>query len=132
MKRGVKIALKIAGEVAVGLGVILLVALFIQFLLSGNTTSIDGHNDSRVPLKAVAVFVPGSVFSGHPSDMPPESWGGFGAETQMVLPLRVVFDAQGQHYEVSRRVLLPPFGAYFVAIHIDPQMQVSVVRRILW
>lgn len=115
-----------------GLAVILLVALGIQFLLGGNLTSINIYNDSNVPLRAVAIFVPGSVFSGHTTDMAPGDSGGFAVDTQMLVPLRIVFDAQGQHYEVSRRVLLPPVGAYFILIHIDSQMQVSVVRRILW
>ncbi|HYJ05755.1 MAG TPA: hypothetical protein VEX43_11510 [Chthoniobacterales bacterium] len=127
-----KRALTIAAGVAVGLAVIVVVLLAIQFLISGNLTGIDVHNDSNVPLQAVAVFVPGAVASGHRSDMSPGDWGGFGVQTKMFLPLRIVFDAQGQHYEVSRRVLLPPIGAYNIKIHIDPQMQVKVVRRILW
>jgi hypothetical protein len=128
----VKIALKVAAGVVAGLAVILFVALGIQFLLGGNLTSINIHNDSNVPLRAVAIFVPGSVFSGHTTDMSPGDSGGFAVDTQMLVPLRIVFDAEGQHHEVSRRVLLPPVGAYFISIHIDSRMQVSVVRRILW
>src|SRR5688500_133160 len=109
----------IAAGVAVGLGVIVIVLLAIQFLISGNSTSINVHNDSNVPLQAVAVFVPDSVFSGHRSDMSPGGLIGFDAQTKMFLPLRIAFDAQGQHYEVSSRVLLPPVGAYRIAIYID-------------
>jgi hypothetical protein len=127
-----KRAATIVAAIALGLAIILLVALGIQFLISGNLTGIDVHNDSNRPLKSVAVFVPESVSSGHASDMSPGDWGGFAVDTRMFLPLRIVFDAEGQHYEVSRSVILPPIGAYHIAIYIDPQMQVSVVRRILW
>lgn len=127
-----KIALKLAGGVAAGLAVVFLIALFIQFLLSGNLTGIDVHNDSGVALQGVAVVVPGADSRGQFHDMGPGDWGGFSVDTRMFLPLRIVFDAEGQHYEVSRPVLLPPVGAYNIAIYITPQMKVSVVRRILW
>ncbi len=127
-----KIALKVAAGLAAGLAIILGIAVFIQFLLSGNLTGVDVHNDSNVHLQGVAVVVPGADSRGQFHDMAPGDWGGFGVDTRMFLPLRIVFDAGGQHYEVSHRVVLPPVGAYQVAVHIDPQMQVSVVRRILW
>jgi len=66
----VKTLAKIAGGIAAGLAVIFLVAFIIQFLYSGNDTSIAVHNDSHVPLRGMAVFVPGSVFSGHPATCP--------------------------------------------------------------
>jgi hypothetical protein len=56
----------------------------------------------------------------------------FSADTRMLLPVRVVFDADRRHYDVSRRVILPPIGAYIISIYIDPQMQISIVPRILW
>ena len=127
-----KRALTIAAGVAVGLAVIVVVLLAIQFLISGNLTGVDVHNDSGFALQGVAVVVPGASSRGQFDDMAPGDWGGFGVDTQMFLPLRIVFDAQGQHHEVSRRVLLPPVGAYSIKIHIDPQMNVKVVRRILW
>jgi hypothetical protein len=64
--------------------------------------------------------------------MPPGSDVAFSADTRLVLPIRVAFDAGGQHHESSRRVILPPIGAYIISIYIDEQMQVSIKPRILW
>ena len=127
-----KRVLTITAGVAAGVAVVAVVLLFIQFLISGNLTGIDVHNDSGVALQGVAVVVPGASPRGQFQDMAPGDWGGFGVDTQMFVPLRIVFDAQGQHHEVSHRVLLPPIGAYHVKIHIDPGLNVRVVRRILW
>ncbi|MEY2564299.1 MAG: hypothetical protein QOH88_2492 [Verrucomicrobiota bacterium] len=127
-----KRALTAFAAIALGLAIIFTLALGIQFLLGGNLTSINVHNDSKVPLEGVTIFAPGSESRGQFHSMGPGDSGGFAVDTQLLVPLRIVFDAGRQHYEVSRRVFLPPFGAYFIRIHIGPRMQVSVVRRILW
>jgi hypothetical protein len=118
--------------VAVGLVAILIFALIVQWLLWDNTTSINVFNRSSVPLHSVAVVVPGSAFSGSPNEMAPGADVAFSADTRMVLPIRLAFDAGGQHHETCRRVILPPIGAYIISIYIDQQMQVSIKPRILW
>ena len=123
--------LTIIAGVAVGVAVILVLGLTVQWLFFGNTTSINVFNHSNVPLHAVAVVVPGSVFSGAPHEMPPRSDVAFSADTRMFLPVRVTFDADGRRHDVFRRVILPPIGAYIISIYIDPQMQVSIVPRVL-
>ena len=118
--------------VAVGLVLILIFALAVQWLFFGNTTSINVFNRSNVSLQSVAVVVPCSAFSRSPQEMPPGSDVAFSTDTRMVLPIRVVFDAGGRHHEVFRRVILPPIGGYIISIYIDQQMQVSIAPRILW
>jgi hypothetical protein len=127
----VKKFLIIVAGVVVGLISIGIFALSVQWLFFGNTTSINVFNRSNVSLHSVAVAVPGSPFSDSRSEMPPGSDVGFSTNTRMVLPVRVAFDAAGQHHEVSRRVILPPIGAYIISIYIDEQMQVSITPRIL-
>jgi hypothetical protein len=128
----VKKALTIVAGIAAGLAVILVFALAVQWLFFGNTTSINVFNHSSVFLHGVAVVVPTSAFSGSPHEMPPNSDVAFSADTRMFFPVQVAFDAEGRHYDVSRRVILPPIGAYIISIYIDQQMQVSIVPRILW
>jgi hypothetical protein len=81
---------------------------------------------------AVAVVVLGSALSGSSHEMRPSSDIMFSADTRMLLPVRVIFDANGHHYEVSRHVILPRIGAYIISIYINEQMQVSITPRILW
>ena len=116
---------------AVALVAVGVFALSVQWLLWGNTTSINIFNHSSVSLQGVAVVVPGSASLGSTNEMPPGSDVAFSADTRLVLPIRVTFDAGGQHHESSRRVILPPI-AYIISIYIDEQMQVSIKPRILW
>ena len=127
-----KKVLTIVAGVAVGLVTILVLALAAQWLFFGNTTSINIFNRSNVSLHDFAVVVPGSTFSGPRQEMPPSSDVAFSTDTRMLLPVRITFYADGRHYDVSRRVILPPIGAYIISIYIDPQIQVSIVPRILW
>jgi hypothetical protein len=127
----VKKFLTIFAGVAVGLACIGIFALTVQCLFFGNTTSINVFNHSSVSLQSVAVIVPGSAFSSSPVEMPPGGDVVFSADTRMVLPIRVVFDADGRHYEAFRRVILPPIGAYIISICIDQQMQIAIRPRIL-
>ena len=91
----------IVAGVAVLLAAIAVFALTVQWLFRDNTTSINIFNRSSVPLHSVAVVVPGSAFSGPPNEMPPSDDVAFSADTRMVLPIRIAFDAGGQHYEAS-------------------------------
>jgi len=127
----VKRFLTIFAGVAVGLACIGIFALTVQWLFFGNTTSINVFNRSSVSLQSVTVMVPGSGFSGSPVEMPPGGDVVFSADTRTVLPIRVVFDADGHRYEAFRRVILPPIGAYIISIYIDEQMQISIRPRIL-
>ena len=132
MRHALTKSLKISVGIIVGLVFIGVFALAVQWLFFDNTTSINVFNRSNAPLHSVAVVVPGSAFSGSPNEMPPGSDVGFSADTRMVLPIRVAFDAGGQHHEAFRRVILPPIGAYIISIYVDPQMRVSIKPRILW
>jgi hypothetical protein len=124
--------LTIAAGGAVALVAVGVFALSVQWLLWGNTTSINIFNRSSVPLHSVAVVVPGPTSSGSTNEMPLGSDVAFSAGTRLVLPIRVAYDAGGQHHETSRRVILPAIGAYIISIYIDEQMQVSIKPRILW
>jgi hypothetical protein len=128
----VKKFLIILAGVAVGVASIGILALTAQWLFFGNTTSINVFNRSNVSLHGVAVSVPGSAFSDSPTEMPPGGDVAFSANTRMVLPIHVAFDADGQHHEAFRRVILPPIGAYIISIYIDEQMQVSIKPRVVW
>jgi hypothetical protein len=61
-----KRVLTIIAGIAVGLAVIFIFALVVQWLFFGNTASINVFNRSNISLHGVAVMVPGSVFSGSP------------------------------------------------------------------
>jgi hypothetical protein len=127
----VKRFLTIFAGVAVGLACMGIFALTVQWLFFGNTTSMNVFNRSTVSLQRVTVMVPGSAFSSSPVEMPPGGDVVFSADTRMVLPIRVVFNADGHHYEAFRRVILPPIGAHIISIYIDQQMQISIRPRIL-
>jgi hypothetical protein len=128
----VKKLVTIVARIVVGLVVILVFALTVQWLFFGSTISINVFNRWSVLLHDVAVIVPGSAFSGSPQEMPPSSNVALSAGTQMFLPIRLVFDAEGHHYDICRWMILPPIGAYIISIYIDQQMQVSIRARILW
>jgi hypothetical protein len=132
MLRVLQTMLKIVAALAAGAVAIAIIIACIQSLFFGNNTSINTDNRSGALLHNLAVVVPGSVFSGRPHEMAPGDSDVFSASTQMVMPIRVTFDTDGDHHEVSKRVILPPLGAYMIMISIDEHLRVSIKPWILW
>ena len=130
-----KFPIVIAG-VVLGAAILVVGAATLLWLFCDNSVSINVRNSSGISLQHVAVVVPGSAFSGYPSDMESGTEFVFGTDDTMKprrkpLQLRVVFDAGGHHYEVPAALRLAPFGSYLVDISIDQQLQVSVKARFL-
>ena len=123
-----KFLIVVAG-VALGAATLGAGAITLLWLFCDNGVSINVRNASGVPLQKVAVVVPNAAFSGYPSDMEPGTEFVFGTDDTMKphtkLPLRVIFDAAGHHYEVPAQIRLAPFGSYYVSISINEHMQVS-------
>jgi hypothetical protein len=132
MPRSAKNLFTILAVATLGVIAVTIIVACVQALFFGNSTSINIDNRSGVALHSLSVVVPGSAFSGRPDEMPPRSSAAFSASTRMVMPIRVTFDADGHQHEASRRIILPPLGAYMILISVDPQMQVSIRPWILW
>ena len=121
----------IVAGIALGAAMLGAGAVTLLWLFSDNNVSINVFNRSGVVLRNVAVIVPGSPFSGRPEDMSPDNSFVFATETKTKLPIHVVFDADGRHYDVPTQLRLAPFGSYLVSISIDDHMQVSFKTRFL-
>jgi len=132
MRCAVKTLVTIFAALALGVFAIAIIIACIQSLFWGNSTSINIDNRSGVALHRLSVLVPGSVFSGRPDEMPPNSTRAFSASTWMVMPVRISFDVDGHHHEAFRRIILPPLGAYMILICIDGQMRISIRPWIFW
>jgi hypothetical protein len=62
-------------------------------------------------------------------DMPP-GIAHANVETRTKLPIRVVFDAGGRHYDVPAELRLAPFGPFVVSISIGREMQISIKTKL--
>jgi hypothetical protein len=51
-------------------------------------------------------------------------------ETRTRLPIRVVFDAGGRHYDVPAELHLAPFMPFVVSISIGRDLQISIRTRL--
>jgi len=125
----VKRLLFIISGIALGAAIFAAGALTLLWLFSDNNVSINLSNDSKAELHNVGVIIPGSPFPAFRHEMPPITYFAFSAETRSRLPIRVVFDAGGRHYDVPVELHLAPFGSFVVSISIDERMQVRIKKK---
>ena len=113
----------VLGAAIFAVGVFALLLLFCD-----NSVTISVRNDSVVPLGKVTVVVPNSWSDSTPHLKPGdeidfETFDTFGPRIK--LQFRVIFDGNGNHYDVPVQARLAPFGSYYVPVSIDQHMQVS-------
>ena len=96
------------------------------WLFCDNNVSINLAKKSEAELQNAAIIVAGSPFSGMPHKLAPGDSFVFGAETHSKLPIRVLFDADGRHYDIPSELRLAPFGSFVVVITVGEHFQISV------
>lgn len=130
-----KRSLLILAGVVLGSAMFAAGAFTLLWLFSDNSLQIDLRNDSGVSLQNVAIIVPGASFSRLAQDMQPGDGvifsTGDSLKPRRKLPIRVVFDADGRHYDVPKKLSLAPFGSYYLTFRIQNDLAVSCDTKTL-
>jgi hypothetical protein len=121
----VKKLLLVLGGIVVGTFIFLSAVVCLIYLTSANQISFEVANDSKTVLHNVTLIVPGIPDSRMEEMLPGQSFGP-GMPARRKVAFRVLFDADGQHYEIPAKVRALPFGLWTVWVHIDDRMQISV------
>ena len=116
----------IVGAVVFGAG-----AFAILLLITRDDVSIDLRNSSGTNLHNVAVIIRNSPWNDSTDDMPPGGSMGFAVDRHTRLPIRVVFDAGGRHYDLAAEVRLPPVGDFVVIVTINEHLQLTIERILI-
>ncbi len=112
-------------------GVILGVVIFIGAIVclvcltSANQISFEVANDSKTVLHNVTLIVPG-IPDSHAEEILPTGSFGTAMPARTKVAFRVLFDADGHHYEFPAQVRALPFGLWTVWARIDDRMQMTV------
>jgi len=131
----VKRFLLVLAGVVLGSATFALGAFVLLWLFSENSLQVDFRNDSGVSLQNVAIIVPGAAFSPAAQDMQPGGGVIFNTgdtlKPRRNLPIHVVFDTDGRHYDVPKELRLAPFGSYYLSVRIRDNLAVSCDAKTL-
>jgi hypothetical protein len=120
-ERATKIGYVLAVVVATPIGLFAAAVCIWWFTTSGfHSFSID--NKSSATLQNV-VLSAGDFSERCDSDLHVGDSGGFGKEPRLKRNFHVTFDAAGQHYDLSARVYMLPFGDGCITFVVDRQMR---------
>ena len=113
--------LYITGVVLLALTGVLAVATTLWLFTTRDTVSVNVRNNSDKYLENIVVS--GAGFSYHTGSMgTPRTWA-FGAHPQLRFDVHMAFDVNGQHYDLSGRTWLLPFGSSIVTLWVDEQLR---------